>query len=304
MRSRCAELADLGVQFFVAAAPANLANFNLTPLGVDLTPLPFLARGWRHDDLLRLWNQMDAYAFGPREMPMPNWVLVDHALMASGLIIAACDQANLEPILTRFRVGPNERHILELVLADVHAQGYTGPVPIAGYCAAPTAQRGRWMGWSMCSAIPHAGLGFAVKAIGLETYRAEVVTGVTQYDNLSLRAHVKFGPARIEAATVDLHTAAGSFVYATDVTAWRAGAATPARPLSSDGTPAVDAGASPGEPTLLVAAGDRARHLELQATIDAGRHRVEIIEPGLIIADGQSLVPVRITPIEDGVDHG
>ncbi len=257
----------------------------MNPLGVALTPLPFLTADWHDDDLLRLWNQMDAYAFGPREMPMPNWVLVDHALLSSGLIIAACAEDRLDGILGHFNVTQSERGILNLLLADIHAQKYGGPVPIAGYCAAPTASHGRWMGWSMCSAIPHAGLGFAVKALGLEAYRAEVVTGVTQYDNLSLRSHVKFGPARIEAAVVDLHTAPGSLVYSSDIAAWRNGAG------ASQTAP---------EPTFLVAASDRQRHLELQGLINAGRERLEIIEPGMIMRDGEYLVPVRVT----SVDHG
>jgi hypothetical protein len=283
VKSRCSELTALGVEFFLAASPANLACFDLAPLGVSLTPLPFLTAQWRHDDLLRLWNQMDAYAFGPREMPMPNWVLVDHALMSSGLIIAACGEDRLEAILERFGVGHSERGILDLLLGDIHAQGYTGPVPIAGYCAAPTADRGRWMGWSMCSAIPHAGLGFAVKALGLEAYRASVVTGVTQYDNLSLRSHVKFGPARIEAAVLDLHTAPGSLVYCSDIDAWRSGAA---------------ANQTAAEPTFLVPADDRARHLELQSMIDAGDQRLEIVEPGLVLSGGKSLIPVRVSPLD------
>ncbi len=285
MQNRCSELTELGVAFFLAASPVNLARFDLAPLGVALTPLPFLTGDWHQDDLLRLWNQMDAYAFGPREMPMPNWVLVDHALMSSGLIIAACDEDRLEGILERFGVAENERGILDLLLADIHAQGYTGPVPIAGYCAAPTADHGRWMGWSMCSAIPHAGLGFTVKALALEAYGAKVVTGVTQYDNLSLRSHVKFGPARIEAAVVDLHTAPGSLVYSTDIEAWRSGAG---------------ATATTREPSFLVGASDRKRHLELQDQINAGADRLEIVEPGMIMRDGEYLVPVRVT----SVDHG
>ena len=272
----------------MAAAPANLARFDLSPLGVTLTPLPFLTGEWRHDDLLRLWNQMDAYAFGPREMPMPNWVLVDHALMASGLVIAACDQNRLDGLIGRFNVAEHERHVLDLVLADVHAARYGGPVPIAGYCASPTADAGRWMGWSMCSAIPHAGLGFVVKALGLEAYGTKVITGITQYDNLSLRAHVKFGPARIEAAVVDLHTAPGSLAYSSDIEAWRGGA-TATR--TSD------------EPTFLVSATDRVRHLELQGMIDTGRERLEIIDPGMIMRDGEHLVPVRVSPLTDGALH-
>ena len=277
----------------MAASPANLASFELDPLGVALQPLPFLTGEWHHDDLLRLWNQMDAYAFGPREMPMPNWVLVDHALMASGLMIAACEREALDGLLRRFSVQATERGILDLLLADMDALGYDGLVPIAGYCAAPTADHGRWMGWSMCSAIPHAGLGFAAKALGLEAYRARVVTGVTQYDNLSLRSHVKFGPARIESAVVDLHTAPGSLVYSTDIEAWR----------RSDGAEQAAADPAGAGASFLVAARDRARHLELQRLIEGGE-RFEIVEPGMIMRDGEHLVPVRQTTVDDGVADG
>lgn len=288
VKDRCSELIELGVYFFMAAVPANLAAFELTPLGVTLKPLPFLTPGWNDDDLLRLWNQMDAHAFGPREMPMPNWVLVDHALMSSGLVIAACDPDRLDGILGRFGVADHERGILDMVLADAHAIDYAGPIPIAGYCAAPTAGRECWMGWSMCSAIPHAGLGFAVKALALEAYRAKAVIGVTQYDNLSLRSHVKFGPARIESAVVDLHTAPASLVYSSDIEAWRTCTET-----------AADAAAA--EPSFMVSAWDKQRHAELQELLDSGRKRLEIVEPGMVVRDGEYLVPVRVIDIEDGV---
>ncbi len=269
----------------MAAAPANLAGFDLAPFGVALTPLAFTGPGWHHDDLLSRWNQLNAYAFGPRELPMPRWVLVDHALLASGLVMAVCPQDAVEPILARFGVGPDERRVLAQVLADAEAAGPDGLVPIAGYCAAPTVDRGRWMGWSMCSAIPHAGLGFLVKALGLEAYGASTVTGVTQWDNLSLRAHVKFGPARIESAILDLHTAPGSLVYSTDVAAWRSGAV---------------ANQTVSEPSFLVRAADRARHVELQALINSGAQRLEIVAPGMIVAGGEHLAPVRATPIHNG----
>jgi hypothetical protein len=82
----------------------------------------------------------------------------------------------------------------------------------------------------------------------------------------------------MEAAVVDLHTAPGSFVYSTDVDAWKRGIA----------------GTHP-DPTALISAGDRAAQQELQTLLDTGSHDITILPPGIIVRDDEPLLPILIT---------
>ena len=82
--------------------------------------------------------------------------------------------------------------MLPAVLAEAQRLHYDGPIPVAGYCAAPTPAPGAWVGWSLCSAIP--GLGTVAKGLALEAYRAKTLAGVAQFYDRALRVHRKFGP--------------------------------------------------------------------------------------------------------------
>jgi hypothetical protein len=215
---------------------------------------------------------------------MPNWVLVDHALLSSGLLIAACEQERLDTIA----LASGLREVLTSLVGDATAGGYTGPVPLAAYCAAPTADHDRWTGWSLYSVVPGSGLAFVTKGLALRAYGARVLAGVTQYDNMALRTHTKFGPARIEAAIVRLHTARASLVYSTDVRRWLDGHADP-----GSGVP----------PTWLVSADDSDRHAEMQRMLDTRSHTLTILPPGIIVRDGEPLMPVLVTDYVDPKSH-
>ena len=291
LANRCNELLTQGFQFFVVASQPNLDRFDLRPFGMPVTPLPFLApdrHSWSTDVFLRLFNSMNAQAFGPRGLELPNWVLVDNVLLSSGLFIAACDPQRLDMIAEALPLTPEERGVLARLVGEASATGYAGPIPVAAYCAAPTADRDRWVGWSLTSVVPRSGLAFVTKGLALRTYGAATLVGVTQYDNLALRIHTKFGPARIEAARVGLHTAPNTLVYATDVCRWLDGRA--------------DRG--PGAtPTWLVSAADAERHAEMQQMLDARTHTLMILPPGIIIQDDECVVPVLVTDYADPKIH-
>jgi hypothetical protein len=154
--------------------------------------------------------------------------------------------------------------VLAAVLAEAERLHHRGPVPVAGYCAAPTPVAGEWVGWSLCSAVP--GLGTTVKGVALEVYRADTLTGVAQFTDQALRVHRRFGPMEIMAPTLDLHPVPHTMVYRTHV-------------YGPDSEQA---------PTMWVDARDLDAQREMQAKVDAGTSRYFILSPGL--ADGQ--VPI------------
>ncbi len=281
--ARCEALRERGFEFLLTSTPVNLASYDLAPFGVALEPVPFLAPnpyGWDTESFIRLFHSMDTHVFQGRGLTMPNWVLVDHALMSSGLMVIGLRGERMAEAGKAFGLGPMELSVLGGLAAEAEERGYDGPIPIASYCAAPTAHPDHRVGWSLCSVMPRSGLAFLAKALALGAFRARFLSGTTQYDNLALRVHTKFGPARVRAAVVDIHTAAHTLVYETDLGPW----------LGTE--PGLDPGT---EPTRLVAAHDHVEHGELQRMIDEGSHVVTILPPGLLIQGDERLVPVHIT---------
>jgi len=162
--------------------------------------------------------------------------------------------------------------VLRAVLAEADRLGYTGPIPVAGYCAAPTPVAGGWVGWSLCSAIP--GLGTTTKGLGLEIYGARTLTGVAQFTDQALRVHRKFGRMEVVSAVLDLHPVPHTLVYRTDV-------------FSDE---------SERAPTVWMEARDLAFQREMQAKIDAGTSRYYVLSPGF----AENRVPLlEVLRVED-----
>jgi hypothetical protein len=164
------------------------------------------------------------------------------------------------------------KQLLRKVQQDMRDSGYRGPVPVGGYCAAPSAEPGRWVGWSLWSLMPAVGLGKAAKALALSAYRAQKLDGVTQYDNSALKVHTEFGALKILVATVPFHTSPGSFVYQSDLT--------------------LPAGGELPEPTFLLDPFDYSRQRAMQKDIEAGRCEFYVLPPGHVRRDGRTYVPI------------
>lgn len=280
-----------GFRFFVAAVPRNLARFDLTPFGLPLEPLPFPGderHARRTDALIRLFHSLDTHMFGARGLTMPRWVLVNHALVSSGLVLVTCPADELDSVARTIELKAYQRVVLDELASEAAAAGFTGPIPVAGYCAAPTVDQGRMTGWSLCSAVPTLGLGFVAKALALACYRAKLLCGITQYDNIALRTHTRFGPARVQAAVVHLHTAPGSLIYETDFERWHS------RAVDSDPMP---------DPTWFVSVRDTSRHNELQEMINARSQTITILPPGIVIHDEKRLVPILVSDYVAGPDQ-
>ena len=255
-----------GYELWLASNGAVLDGLDLAPCGIPVTPLDFLGpyeRAWKLEDLMRAYNVLNATAFGAKGIPLPNWVMIDLGLLPSGFLLVTLAPEQAAAALTDPARGDGERarigEVLPAVLAEAQRLGYEGPVPVAGYCAAPTPDRGAWVGWSLCSAIP--GLGTVAKGLALEVYGARSLAGVAQFYDPALRVHRKFGPMRLLAAVLDLHTVSHTMAYRTDVFADEAPEA---------------------RPTLMLGARDLDAQRELQRRLDAGTHEYFILSPGLV----------------------
>ena len=242
-----------------------LARLDIDPFGLGVVPVDFLAHegdGWSAADMMRVYNVLNATAFGEKGIPLQNWVMIDLGLLPSAFLLVTLTSEAARTALTGPGRSDAERRRIGAVLAPVldEAQrlGYTGPIPVAGYCAAASPVPGGFVGWSLCSAIP--GLGTTVKGLALATYGARTLTGVAQFSDPGIRVHRKFGRMEIIAAVLDLHPVPHTLVYRTDV---------------HDDDP-------PAEPTLWLDCRDLEAQRAMQAKIEAGTSRFFVLSPGLV----------------------
>jgi hypothetical protein len=259
-----------GYELWLASNATVIRMLELEPCGVPIEPLDFLGpydHSWKLEDLMRVYNVLNATAFGPKGIPLPNWVMIDLGLLPSAFLLVTLPRERVVAELTDARHSAADRERLGLVLPAVLAEAqrlhYDGPIPVAGYCAAPTPAPGAWVGWSLCSAIP--GLGTVAKGLALEAYRAKTLAGVAQFYDRALRVHRKFGPMEIVAAVLDLHPVKHTMAYRTQV--------------FGSGEGGNRGGASR---TLMLDAHDLEAQWELQRRIDTGRSRFFILSPGLV----------------------
>lgn len=274
-------LTGRGVEFFLASNESLRSHLNEVPYGHKLTWLDFTNigdKGWSTSEFLNFFNVINGIAFGDRGIPMPQWVMIDLILMPSAAVIATLPQSAFAVMVEKstFPFDSDVKAHLREVLAKARQDGYEGPMPVGGYCAAPSAAPGTWVGWSLWSLMPNVGLGRAVKALALSIYRARKLDGVTQYDNSALKVHTRFGTLRVLIATVPFHTSPGSFVYQSDFT----------RPVQE---------ALP-EPSFLLNPADYDRQWAMQKAIEAGSSEFYVLPPGHVVENGTTYVPILEVP--------
>jgi hypothetical protein len=268
--ARAHQLLGEGYGLFLASNEAVLERLETRPFGLGMLCLDLLGppqNAWTQADMMRIYNVLNATAFGDKGIPLQNWVMIDLGLLPSAFLLATLTPEAALVALAEARSDARREHsahVLAAVLAEADRLNHRGPVPVAGYCAAPTPVTGEWVGWSLCSAMP--GLGTTVKGVALEVYRAHTLTGVAQFTDQALRVHRRFGPMEVMAPTLDLHPVPHTMVYRTQV-------------YGPDSEPA---------PTMWLDARDLNAQREMQARVDAGISRYFILSPGL--ADGQ--VPI------------
>jgi hypothetical protein len=233
---------------FLGISSENL----LTSSRITAQPLPGVEIQWRHpadprattrkeeiatNALLDLYNYLNGLAFGEKEMGMPNWVMWDLAVLPSALLVIATEnRAHFNRLITKLieerealrtsapaRKQVNKQRAVERALEQAMElnryadSDYTGPMPVAGYCASPTPVDGHWLGWSLCSLEIGRNLGTVAKGTGLAVYNTTVLDGVTQYGHRSIGVHTQFGLTRIRAPLLEGHTAPHTFVYETQI---------------------------------------------------------------------------------------
>ena len=261
-----------GYGLYLASNGAVLAELESAPFGVPVTMVDFLkpnraqadggAESWSVADLMRVYNTLNATAFGDKGIPLQNWVMIDLGLLPSAFLLVTLPLGRARAAAVEERGYASERartaQVLGAVLAEADRLGYAGPIPVAGYCAAPTPVAGGWVGWSLCSSIP--GLGTTTKGLGLEVYRARTLTGVAQFTDQAIRVHRKFGRMEILSAVLDLHPVPHTLVYRTDV-------------HDDDGERA---------PTAWLDSRDLEAQREMQATLAAGASRYFVLSPGFV----------------------
>jgi hypothetical protein len=267
---RAHQLQTEGYGLFLASNADVLERLDTNPFGLSVLGLDLLGppqNTWTEADMMRVYNVLNATAFGDKGIPLQNWVMIDLGLLPSAFLLVTVTQQAAHAALAEARSDHRRQHsaqVLAAVLAEADRLDHLGPVPVAGYCAAPTPAAGEWVGWSLCSALP--GLGTTAKGVALEVYRTHTLTGVAQFTDQALRVHRRFGPMEIMAPTLDLHPVPHTMVYRTHVY-----------------------GPEPEQaPTMWLDARDLDAQREMQANVDAGTSRYFILSPGL--ADGQ--VPI------------
>ena len=260
-----------GYGLFLASNRSVLEQLDTSPFGLRMSCLDLLGppqNAWTQADMMRVYNVLNATAFGDKGIPLQNWVMIDLGLLPSAFLLVTLPAQRVRAAMDEARGYASERartgEVLGAVLTEAARLDYEGPIPVAGYCAAPSPVAGAWVGWSLCSAIP--GLGTTTKGLGLEIYGARTLTGVAQFTDRALRVHRRFGPMEILAPTLDLHPVPHTMVYRTQVH-----------------------GPDPEQaPTMWLDARDLDAQREMQAKVDAGASRYFVLSPGL--ADGQ--VPI------------
>ncbi|HKH87416.1 MAG TPA: hypothetical protein VKA05_01255, partial [Acidimicrobiales bacterium] len=218
-------------QLYAVSTTEVLAELDLIPFGIRLEPVDFRVKdfGYRGgtyavQSMLELFIVANASSFGERALEMPRWVMVDLALLPSAMVLALASRNHVAQLA---ETQPNASALTKL-LSLATDLAYEGPLPVAGYAAAPTPTRGRWVGWSVWSLVSGQNLGYALKRLALASYRANRQVGVTQFDNLeALYLHPKFGKLRITCAKLTAHPSPHTFSYEVDL-----------RFLPNDGSPA------------------------------------------------------------------
>jgi hypothetical protein len=273
--SAAADLVAAGCELCLVSNRRVLDRLNLTPFGLPCTAVDFLAPGdaaWDARSLMHVYNCLNRLSFGAAEIAMDYWVMIDLGLLSSAFVLVTLPRELLVRLPEDARFTADQQAKLaaavESLLAEADRRDFRGPVPVAGYCAAPTPAPGCWVGWSLCSIVP--GLGTTTKGLALQVYGASTLVGVTQYGNVALRLHRKFGPMRLLSAALDLHPLPHALVYETDVYG-----------------PEDDQA-----PSFLMRCDDAERQRDLQAKIEAGSHTVHVLPPGL---DRDGLVPILET---------
>ena len=186
-----------GFELYLASNGAVLDALDRAPLGLQIRPVDFLgpaAYAWPANEMLAVYNRLNAVAFGPAGIPLPRWVMVDLGLLPSAFLLVTLPPARVRAAVADAAIAPGSREMLEALLAYADTLGYECGGGRRVLRGAVGARGGDWVGWSLCSALHGRGLAAITKAVALCAYRPRRLIGVTQYGNRALAIHRRFGP--------------------------------------------------------------------------------------------------------------
>ncbi len=225
----------------------------------------------------RLINAGNARAFG--SLGMPAWVQLDCCTLPTAMIGFAVERAAVEDAIFRdlaARVGATFG-----AAAAAALDGWRGLVPVSEYTALPSVEAGTFVGFSLYSLLPGAGLGVPTKALALACLGAARQIGMTQYGNAAVRTHVAFGPLELLEPRAPPHSSPDdTFVYRVALDGARLAA------LARGEAPALP---TPDGALEIPVDGDTAAKV---AALRASRPRLAVVAPGLRTVDGRKRLVV------------
>src|SRR5450755_2546034 len=85
-----ARLLAEGYSLYLASNRRVLERLEPSPFGLPVSALDLLApydAPWTIADLMRVYNVLNATAFGPKGIPLQNWVMIDLGLLPSAFLL-------------------------------------------------------------------------------------------------------------------------------------------------------------------------------------------------------------------------
>jgi hypothetical protein len=205
LSSRNPELLSRLVPFAVATDPVR-ERLDLQPFGQTIAPdhlFDPLHGGSAF--LLERLGALDRATFGPGEMAMPRWILLDGAGLSGAIIGLALDAKH---------ASAGARELLGIESSQA------GPLPYSMYIAIPSFEADTWVGHNLASLAARRpagenlrGLGSLTKALALRALGASRQLGAAQWDSVALKVHTRMGPLQLLTAWTPAHTKPATFTY-------------------------------------------------------------------------------------------
>lgn len=195
---------------FLVAHPSSLAHLELEPFGITipeenrfdptrLSTLPFI----------NALHALDSFAFGPKDMRMPRWVLFDCGEMPGVVFGFGCKASELPEAARAAYGAPAERD-------DAF-------VPLSMWVAIRCADPDVWLGHNLSSAnevlgdARIRGLATLTKGLGIRVTRAKAQIGATQWLSGSVAIHLSFGEMSLLSAWTPAHSHPATFSYRIEI---------------------------------------------------------------------------------------
>jgi hypothetical protein len=202
-------LLEKRLKAFVVASSFNIKYFDITPFGLEILPENII-NPLRTDSqyFLGLLQTLDRKSFGAEGLNAPKWLFYDCAEFPGGIF--------------GFGIPSNELSLQARQVMEVD-KDYQGLVPMSMLIAIPMIEPGVWMSHTLSSlnlALPEEklfGLGALTKTMAVKVFRTRKLYGATQWNNLSIYIHVKFGSLKLITAYTPAHSLENTFTYCVDI---------------------------------------------------------------------------------------